>query len=166
MNSEHVILLVDDEKEVIAALIRILRRENVHILTASNALDGLEILTTNKVALAIVDRNMPGMDGLQFLARMKKINPSSVRVMLTGDQNMKTVQAAINEGEVFRYLSKPWSAEDVIRTVRDGIELYEADIERRAFLRGTIRENVELRNKCLFLQGMDRGILLETPSNS
>lgn len=156
MNMEAIVLLVDDDKYLLSALQRILSRHgsgNWKILTAENALDGLELLVRHPVALVVSDMHMPGMDGLQLLEEASRIRPYTVRVMLTADPSLGTARAAINRGEVFRYLSKPWNNEDVMKTVTDGVDRYRSEVERKVMQRELIRENVELKNKCLFMKG-------------
>lgn len=156
MNSESIVLLVDDDPHVLSTFQRILRRCDVselRILTAENALEGLELLVRYPVALIMSDMHMPGMDGVRLLEQTKRLRPHTVRIMLTADPSLGTARYAVNQGEVFRYLSKPWNNEEVIQAVKDGVERYWSEVEGKVQLRELFRENVELKNKCLLMSG-------------
>ena len=125
---KHVVLVVDDEVAVRNALVRTLRKEPWRVLVAASAREGLSILGETKVDLVISDHRMPEMTGLDFLKRVRAEYPDTVRIMLTGQADMDTVIAAINEGEIYRFITKPWNDEDLRITLR--IALSQLDLER------------------------------------
>lgn len=121
--SSGLILLVDDEHNILSSLSRLLEEEDYCVMTASSGADGLRILEQNKVDLIISDMRMPQMDGASFLKQAAEKWPESIRILLTGFADMKSTIAAVNEGQIFQYITKPWNDEDLLRLVRDALEL-------------------------------------------
>ncbi len=110
------VLLLDDEANVLRALKRLLRREGYHILTATNAKEAFDQLATEDVQVIISDQRMPEMSGTEFLSRTKNLYPDAVQIMLSGFTDLKSVTSAINEGAIFKFLTKPWD-DDELRLV-------------------------------------------------
>ncbi|HRA62427.1 MAG TPA: EAL domain-containing protein, partial [Burkholderiaceae bacterium] len=102
------VLLVDDEPNVLAALKRLLRADGYRILSASSGQEGLDILASQKVDIIVSDQRMPGMTGVQFLRQAKALHPQTIRIVLSGHTELQSVTDAINEGAVYRFLTKPW----------------------------------------------------------
>ena len=102
------LLLVDDEENIVAALRRLLRRSGYHILTAGSGPEGLELLAREQVDVIVSDQRMPGMTGVEFLRRVKAIHPDTVRVVLSGYTELRSITDAINEGAIYKFLTKPW----------------------------------------------------------
>ena len=102
------LLLVDDEENILSALKRLLRRDGYKLLTATSAAQGLELLATNPVDVIISDQRMPGMTGVEFLRRVKTLHPETVRMVLSGYTDLQSVTDAINEGAIYKFLTKPW----------------------------------------------------------
>ncbi|MBW6493875.1 MAG: EAL domain-containing protein [Burkholderiaceae bacterium] len=102
------LLLVDDEENIVAALRRLLRRSGYRILTASSGPEGLEVLAREQVDVIVSDQRMPGMTGVEFLRRVKAIHPDTVRVVLSGYTELRSITDAINEGAIYKFLTKPW----------------------------------------------------------
>ncbi|MGB4927820.1 MAG: EAL domain-containing protein [Giesbergeria sp.] len=103
------LLLVDDDPGVAHALQRLLRRENLEILIADGGQAGLEILAQQPVDVIISDQRMPGMTGVEFLKIAKDRYPETIRIVLSGDSEMRSVTEAVNDGAIYKFLSKPWS---------------------------------------------------------
>ncbi len=133
---KHTILLVEDEAFVIKALNRLFRKEGYHILTASSGQKGLELLkkVEKPVSLFISDQLMPGMTGVQFLEKAKKIFPDAIRFLLTGRSDMDAIVDAVNKGEIHRYLTKPWNDADLTLQVRQSLEQYELRLDNKPLL--------------------------------
>jgi EAL domain-containing protein (putative c-di-GMP-specific phosphodiesterase class I)/FixJ family two-component response regulator len=108
---KRTLLLVDDEENIIASLRRLLRRDGYHILTANSGAQGLQRLAENKVDVILSDQRMPGMTGVEFLRRAKELYPETVRVSLSGYTELQSITDAINEGAVYKFLTKPWDDE-------------------------------------------------------
>ena len=115
------ILCVDDDPNVLQAYRRGLRK-SFQIDTASGGLEGLELVSQNTYAVVVSDFNMPGMNGIEFLKKVKMAAPDTVRMMLTGNQDLKIAMEAVNEGSIFRFLTKPCPPESLIKSLRAGIE--------------------------------------------
>ena len=105
------LLLVDDEENIIASLRRLLRRDGYHIITANSGAQGLQRLAEHEVDVILSDQRMPGMTGVEFLRRAKELYPQTVRMTLSGYTELQSITDAINEGAVYKFLTKPWDDE-------------------------------------------------------
>lgn len=125
-NQQHrtaaTILLVDDEENILLSLKRLFRRAGFNILVAIDAQDGLECLEHETVDLVISDMRMPGMDGIQFLAKVHEKWPHIQRILLTGlnDESIKT--DAVNIAKVYSQIAKPWDDEQFMQTVNNALQ--------------------------------------------
>ncbi|MGE5470407.1 MAG: EAL domain-containing protein [Bacteroidota bacterium] len=117
------LLLVDDEPNILNALKRLLRRENYKIYTASSGPEALEILALHPVQVVISDQRMPEMSGIELLSKIKTLYPDTVRIILSGYSELGTVTDAINQGAVWKYLSKPWDDELLKDAVRNAFSV-------------------------------------------
>jgi diguanylate cyclase (GGDEF)-like protein/PAS domain S-box-containing protein len=108
------LLLVDDEANVLNSLKRLFRREGYQVLTAESPSVGLELLATNTVHVVLCDQRMPEMTGSEFLARVRQLYPDTVRIVLTGYADVESVTKAVNQGAIFKFLTKPWD-DDLLR---------------------------------------------------
>lgn len=131
---KYTVLIVDDEDGVRRALERSLRGEGYHLLFASGPKEGLETLATTPVDVVVSDHKMPRMTGLEFLTRVAEDYPATQRIMLTGQATLDTVVNAINAGEIYRFLLKPWDDEELRLSIRMAISQLEI-----------VRENARLR---------------------
>ncbi|MGM0701325.1 MAG: EAL domain-containing protein [Pseudomonadota bacterium] len=113
---EHTVLLLDDEANILRALTRTLRRDGYRILATESAHHAFELLATEDVQVIISDQRMPEMSGTEFLRRVKELYPDTIQIVLSGYTDLKTVTAAINEGAIFKFLTKPWD-DDELRLV-------------------------------------------------
>jgi YesN/AraC family two-component response regulator len=116
------ILCVDDEPEVLEGLRRTLRREPYRLLTATSAGEALHLIATESVDVIVSDIDMPGTNGLELVARIRREHPEIVRLLLTGDASLEAALNAINQGEVHRFLTKPWDKDQLRRTLHDAID--------------------------------------------
>jgi two-component system, probable response regulator PhcQ len=105
---ERNILVVDDEEAVRESLIAVLAREGYRVLQAESGEDALQLLKDNPIHLVISDNIMPGMNGIELLKLVRERHPNVMRMMLTGDPDPHTIIRSINEGEVYRFIKKPW----------------------------------------------------------
>ncbi len=135
------ILVVDDELENLRVLELTFRRE-FKILTAESGEAALEILNSEPVAVILSDHRMPGMSGTEFLARAREMAPETVRILLTAYGDAETLGRAINDGSVYRYVAKPWDADEMRVTLRRAIEYFAMERERDGLLRelGTVNQ--------------------------
>ncbi len=138
------VLFVDDEERLLNAIERRFRDE-INLTTALGGPAGLEkIKSSGPFAVIITDMRMPGMDGLQFIAEARKIASNSVFVMLTGNQDLTTVVEAVNRGQVFRFLTKPCPADNLLEAIRSGIKQYDLVVGRQDLLHQTFSGSVKL----------------------
>ncbi len=119
------LLLVDDERNILRALKRLLAEEGYLIVTADNASEGLELLARENIQVVISDQRMPDMCGTEFLGRVKALHPDTVRIVLSGFADLETVTTAVNEGAVYKVLTKPWDGDQLRRIIRDAFRMYE-----------------------------------------
>lgn len=132
--SSEKILFVDDEKNLLISYRRILRRY-FDIDTADSGALALQMIEQNgPYAVIVADMAMPGMDGIQFLARCKVLTPDSVRVMVTGNADQQTAVMAVNQGEVFRFLNKPCDRELLVDVLDGALAFYRRGLDERAKL--------------------------------
>lgn len=140
------ILLVDDEPNILSALRRVLRPTGFTIHTAESGIAGLEILEQNQINLVISDMRMPNMDGAKFLEHVRQRWPNTIRILLTGYSDVSSTIDAINRGEIYRYISKPWQEEDLLLIVRDALEKQHLVAENQRLLSITQSQNAELKD--------------------
>jgi DNA-binding NtrC family response regulator len=137
--NQPVALFVDDEANVLNALRRSLRKEPYERLFAQCPEEALDILKKKNVDLIVTDHLMPSMDGLSLLKLVKERYPKVVRILLTGHADIQMTIAAINEGEVFRFLTKPWNDVELKVTLKNIFEFIEIRRENQVLL-DTVRK--------------------------
>lgn len=116
------ILLVDDEERILRSL-GLLLRMNYEVITTTQGSEALRILREKKIHVIISDQRMPEMTGTDVLRQAKDISPDTVRLLLTGYADLDATIAAVNEGEVFRYINKPWGPKELRDTVAQAAEV-------------------------------------------
>jgi two-component system, NtrC family, sensor kinase len=139
------LLLVDDEENILKSIRRVLRRGDWIIETALDAEEGLKALERFTPEVVISDFRMPGMNGVEFLTRVKQQVPRAQRIMLTGQADQQAIEEAINRSEIFRFISKPWNDSHLVLTVKSAFEQYALQAENERLLRVTQSQNEELR---------------------
>ncbi|WP_043114381.1 response regulator [Solimonas soli] len=110
------VLFVDDEPRVLTTM-RILFRSRYELFFAESGSAALELLKTQPVDVIVSDQRMPGMTGIELLRAARELNPQAMRILLTGYSDLNAIIGSINEGEIFRFVNKPWSNEDLTTTV-------------------------------------------------
>ena len=108
VRNSRTLLLVDDEEGILASLKRLLRRDGYTIVTANSAAQGLQRLAEYEVDVIVSDQRMPGMTGVEFLRRIKELYPHTIRMVLSGYTEMQSIIDAVNEGAIYKFLTKPW----------------------------------------------------------
>lgn len=137
------ILIVDDEEFVRNALRRSLRKEGYEMFFAESGQAALDLLKTQPVDMVLSDHLMPGMTGLELLQMVRDRHPDSVRMMLTGHADMQTAINAINQGQIFRFLTKPWDDTELKVTLYLAFEHLDLERENRKLL-ATVRRQYHL----------------------
>ncbi|MBE0621499.1 MAG: EAL domain-containing protein [Burkholderiales bacterium] len=138
------LLLVDDEEDIIRLLELVLSGNGYRVLSATSAEQGLTLLGEYRVDVVISDQNMPGMRGVEFLRRVKEIHPDSVRMMLSGFTDLQAVTDAINEGAIYKFLSKPWKDELLCSNIEEAFRRKEMAFENRRLSEELHAANTEL----------------------
>lgn len=123
------ILLVDDEANITSALKRTLRRDGYNILIANSGAEGLELLAINEVGVIISDQRMPQMTGVDFLRKVKTLYPKTFRIVLSGYTELESVTSAINEGAIYKFLTKPWEDDQLREHIREAFQRYQMEQE-------------------------------------
>jgi DNA-binding NtrC family response regulator len=139
------ILLVDDEQNVLSALMRELSDEPYEVFTALSGEEAMNLVSARAFKVIISDERMPGMDGASFLVAAKEISPASVRMMLTGHASIDATMRAVNSGEIYRFFTKPWSSLELKQSIRSAVEKYDLEDENRRLLKVLKRQSQELR---------------------
>ena len=139
------LLFVDDEPGILSSLRRLFRPHGYRILVAESGALGLAELEKTPVDLVISDMRMPEMDGATFLKAVRQRWPDTVRILLTGYADVTSTVAAINEGEIYRYVSKPWDDTEIVNTVREALERYRLKQENLRLTALTQSQNEELK---------------------
>jgi len=145
------LLLVDDEPNVLASLKRLLRSGGYRVLTAGGGREGLEVLAQHKVDVIVSDQRMPGMSGVQFLRKAKGICPDTLRIVLSGYTELQSITDAVNEGSIYRFLTKPWEDHQLRLHIEEAFQFKEmADENRRLNLKiRTTNQELALANRQL-----------------
>ncbi|CAI8841143.1 MULTISPECIES: HD domain-containing phosphohydrolase [Pseudomonas] len=139
------VLLVDDEEPILNSLRRLLRGQPYDVLLATSGAQALEILEQQPVNLVMSDARMPNMDGATLLARVHELYPATARIMLTGYADPSAIIKAINEGQIHRYISKPWNDEEMLLTLRQALEHQHLARERERLEKLTRVQNEQLK---------------------
>lgn len=143
MSDKIRILYVDDEVHNLQAFKATYRRIfTVHI--AESGKEGLEIFNNTELDVIITDQRMPEMTGIQFLEEIQKLNPEPMRILLTGYSDINAVIDAINRGQVYRYLSKPWQEDELRTTIESAFEVFRLRKENKILLEKLARANEQL----------------------
>lgn len=168
---DQVVLVVDDEPANQRAVRRALLDECT-VLGANSGEEALAVLTSEQIALVITDQRMPGMSGTDLLAETIRTYPNLVRIVLTGYTDVETLVAAINGGQVYHFLSKPWETRELRQVVRRGLERHCAEMERIRLMEelevawGRARREAEQKGSLLTLTAHELGTPLHILVNS
>jgi two-component system NtrC family sensor kinase len=147
MEEQIRILLVDDEKNVLRSLERTFLDEEYEILKASSGIDGLSILeSVSPVQVVISDYRMPEMNGVDFLREVCKKWPDTVRIVLSGYADTVSIVSAINEGEIYKFISKPWNDDELKVAIANALERYYLNKKNKELTYELKVKNEELKN--------------------
>jgi len=153
---QHTVLFVDDEVNILKALERLLRNEPMEVLTASSPQDALELLDRSGAQVVVSDQRMPGMSGVDLLSAVRDRHGDVVRMMLTGFTEMDIAVEAINRGEIYRLITKPWNDEELKATLRQAFDHYDLKGEIKRLNQVTREQNFKLQDMNKNLEGKVR----------
>lgn len=156
---EFTLLFVDDEENVLNALKRVFLEENYTILTATSPQVALAVMEREAIHLVVSDHRMPGnMTGAQFLKEVKAKWPKTIRIMLTGYADIQSIMGAVNEGAVYKFITKPWNDEDLRLTVSLALQQYSLLRENEHLKEVTKQQKQKIKNYAGLFDA-DRGII-------
>jgi len=155
---EHTVLFIDDEVNILRAVQRLLRNESCKVLTASRGREALELLDKETAHVVVSDQRMPEMAGVEVLLAVRDRHPDAVRMMMTGYTEMNVAVDAINHGEIYRLITKPWNDEELKATLRQAFDHYDLKSEIRRLNQVTREQNLRLQdmNRTLEAKVRDR----------
>jgi putative nucleotidyltransferase with HDIG domain len=142
----HAVLFVDDEVNILKAVKRLLRNESWEVLCAGRPQEALELLDTSAVQVVVSDQRMPEMSGVDLLSAVRERHPDVVRMMLTGYTEMNVAVEAINRGEIFRLITKPWNDEELKATLRQAFDHFDLKEEIKRLNQVTREQNFKLQD--------------------
>ena len=139
----HTVLVVDDEADVVASVKDLLRLD-YKVLGATRAADGLALLENNEVHVVMTDQRMPEISGVELLTRVRERWPDAIRLLFTGYADIRAVIDAINQGNVYRYITKPWDPDELMTLIRDACGQHDLRAERKRLIEELRAKNEEL----------------------
>jgi DNA-binding NtrC family response regulator len=157
MADKHPILLVDDEPEMLFSLRGLLRRD-FELYTAQSGPEALEILKRHPVHVIMTDQRMPEMTGVELLRRARGESPEAIRIVFTGYADIKSVVDAINHGQIYRYLTKPWDPDELCAMLHEACAQYDRITERRRLLLDVRDHLVRCQNGNEMLPRIDQAL--------
>ena len=143
MTARHTILVVDDEPDVVQS-VRDLLRLDYRVIGLTRAADAIQVLQEQEVHIVMTDQRMPEMTGVEFLRRIRGDHPDAIRLLFTGYADIRAVIDAINQGNVYRYITKPWDPDELQTVIRQAVEQYDLLVERKRLLAELQVKNREL----------------------
>jgi len=146
------ILIVDDEEIVLVALRDTLLREGYTIVSSPHAVHALRVLKEQEFSVVITDQQMPMVSGLEFLAQVRQIQPDATRILITAVLNISTLIDAVNKAEIYRFVVKPWSREELLASVKSAVERFEGISNNSHLLIKTLDANQELTKVVMTLK--------------
>jgi len=153
---EHTVLFVDDEANILKALQRLLRNEPLNVLTATSPQEAIQLLESTPAQVVVSDQRMPDMSGVDLLSTIREHQPEMVRMMLTGYTEMNIAVEAINRGEIYRLITKPWNDDELKATLRQAFDHYDMKAEIKRLNLVTREQNFELQDMNRNLEGKVR----------
>src|ERR1700750_1291491 len=137
------VLYVDDEIHNLNSFKAAFRRD-FNIYVAQSAREGRKVLDQNEIAVIVTDQRMPGMTGIEFLKSIIPVYPDTIRILLTGFSDINAVMDAINRGQVYKYLVKPWADEELKMYIENALEIYHLRKENKELARKLELANLEI----------------------
>jgi FixJ family two-component response regulator len=153
--SAYTLLVVDDEPNVLKAIRRLFAGADYDILTAESGEAGLRFFESHTFHLVISDYRMPGMNGVQFLSKVKELYPETIRIILSGYADVAAIVEAINDGQIYKFLAKPWNDQELLTAVRRSCEHFSLQREHYHLLEELRTANSELK---LLTRGLEQEI--------
>jgi signal transduction histidine kinase len=150
----HTILVVDDEPDVVKSVQDLLRYD-YKVLGATRARDAIRLMEENEIHVVMSDQRMPEMSGVEFLGRARTDHPEAIRLLFTGYADIRAVIDAINQGNVYRYITKPWDPDELQTVIREAVERHDLLVERKRLIAELEQKNAELQQANAALRESD-----------
>lgn len=141
----HRVLIVDDEESILRSVQRLLRNQPYEVVTAGGAKEAIAIFERETVHLVMADHRMPGRTGVELLREIRDRWPETIRIILSGYTEVKAIIGAVNDGEVYKYFTKPWNDEEIKINLRRALEQYDLQAENRRLTEEIVAQNERLR---------------------
>lgn len=141
---QYTLLFVDDERNILSALRRIFRNDGYLILTAESGAEALKVLEEHEVSVIVSDQRMPNMNGAELLTESKLIAPHAIRILLTGYIDMDDAVKSINNGQIFRYLTKPWDDRELKFAILQALVYHDLSRRNEGLVSDLKKKNAEL----------------------
>src|SRR5947209_127236 len=141
--SKPCLLVVDDEPDLVQS-VKDLLRFDFKVLGATRASEGLRMMDREDIHVVMSDQRMPEMTGVEFLSKLRETHPDTVRLLFTAYADLGAVIDAINQGSVYRYISKPWQPDELRTVLRQALDHYNLQADRRRLIRELREKNEEL----------------------
>lgn len=154
MAKEINVLFLDDEENILNSLKRLFISESYGIAVTTSAEEAMNIIGREKIKVVISDQRMPHITGVEFLTKVKEKNPDIMRILFTGYTDLQAAEDAINIGEVYRFINKPWNGPDLKASVQEAIKHYDLMVENKDLIEITEKKNKELEDLNLKLSAM------------
>jgi CheY-like chemotaxis protein len=151
---KRTLLLVDDEENILSSMKRLLRTEGYELLTATSGERGLQLLEEHPIDVIVSDQRMPGMSGVEFLRQARTRYPESIRIVLSGYTELQSITNAINEGAIYKFLTKPWEDEQLRTNIAEAFQQKELADENRRLSCELQRANQQLAHANAQLQDL------------
>lgn len=139
MNTDYKVLVVDDDELVLEVVQKLLSELPYTVVATSSPAKALQIISMWEIAVLLCDLNMPDIDGIEVMSKARKINPDLVSILITGFSDQDTTIRAINEGGIWKFISKPWNNDELIELVKQGVERYDRLHRPQAELTSLVR---------------------------
>lgn len=146
------IAFIDDEQSVLNSIKRLFYKDNYEVFITSNAFDLYEHVKSLDVAVVISDQSMPHEKGHEVLHVVKQLSPNTTTILLTGYSDLTSVIKAVNDGNIFRCMTKPWKEDELRRSIWQGVEQYLLKSQNEELLKITQCQNSELKELNLSLE--------------
>src|SRR5438874_6176299 len=140
----HTILVVDDEPDVVQSVKDLLRLD-YNVLGTTHAEEAVKMMQEREVDVVMTDQRMPDMTGVELLSQIKGPYPEATRLLFTGYADIRAVIEAINQGNVYRYITKPWDPDELQTIIREACERHDLIVQRRVLMDELEKRNDELR---------------------
>lgn len=130
-SEQQTLLLVDDEENILHSLKRMLRKQPYNVLTCNSTAEAFEILALHNIQVIVSDQRMPEMSGTEFFSRVKDMYPNTIRLVLSGYTDLRSVTEAINHGSIYKFITKPWQDNELTEEITNAFRLYKQQQNQR-----------------------------------